>query len=219
MLQLLDISAAPTLLVALSIVSLALVALEPRLRLLARLFPSQHADTPSKVPEKPAKPTTLPEPDPLLDFDLATAKTRDHLYVNKTLRWPYFQTMAHQPMQINNWIEVDSNYEREMAYKARVVRDHPDNTILSLAENDAGCGELLQTLVDYLPKRYPTMFEKLPGGGIRNKVLGEEHPNCDKLTGTDALHVVSRLVQDDFLMGREREDGHVYFVGGVVAIP
>lgn len=78
MLHLLDMSAAPTLLVALSIVSLALVALEPRLRLLARLFPSQHADTPSKVPEKPAKPTTLPEPDPLLEFDLATAKTRDH---------------------------------------------------------------------------------------------------------------------------------------------
>lgn len=54
--------------------------------------------------------------------------------------------------RIPDWIEVDSNYEREMAYKARVVRDHPDNTILSLAENDAGCGELLQTLVDYLPK-------------------------------------------------------------------
>jgi hypothetical protein len=31
--------------------------------------------------------------------------------------------------------------------------------------------------------------------------------------------VISRLVQDDFLMGREREDGHIYFVGGVVAHP
>lgn len=28
-----------------------------------------------------------------------------------------------------------------------------------------------------------------------------------------------RLVQDDFLMGRERDNGQVYFVGGVVAHP
>jgi len=28
-----------------------------------------------------------------------------------------------------------------------------------------------------------------------------------------------RLVQDDFLMARERPDGHVYFVGGLVAFP
>lgn len=45
---------------------------------------------------------TLADPDPYLDFDLKTAKTRDHIYVNKTLRHPYFQTMAHQPMHINS---------------------------------------------------------------------------------------------------------------------
>ena len=28
-----------------------------------------------------------------------------------------------------------------------------------------------------------------------------------------------RLVEDDFLMAREREDGHVYFTGGLVAFP
>jgi hypothetical protein len=28
-----------------------------------------------------------------------------------------------------------------------------------------------------------------------------------------------RLAQDDFLMAREREDGRVYFVGGLVAMP
>lgn len=33
----------------------------------------------------------LPDPDPLWDFDLATARTRNHVYVNKPLRYPYFQ--------------------------------------------------------------------------------------------------------------------------------
>lgn len=32
-------------------------------------------------------------------------------------------------------------------------------------------------------------------------------------------YVVLRLVEDDFLMAREREDGHVYFTGGLVAFP
>lgn len=39
-----------------------------------------------------------------------------------------------------------------MRYKASVIAEHPDRTVLSLPENDEACGELLQTLVDYLPK-------------------------------------------------------------------
>lgn len=36
---------------------------------------------------------TLPDPSPMHSFDLRTARTRDHIVVNKTLRHPYFQTM------------------------------------------------------------------------------------------------------------------------------
>lgn len=37
------------------------------------------------------KPLELRDPDPLYNFDLSTAHTRNHIYVNKTLRFPYFQ--------------------------------------------------------------------------------------------------------------------------------
>ena len=30
---------------------------------------------------------------------------------------------------------------------------------------------------------------------------------------------MNSLVQDDFLMGREREDGKIYLVGGLIAFP
>lgn len=109
----------------------------------------------------------------------------------------------------------------------------------SLSENDAGCGELMETLVDYLPKRYPTLFERIDckGGGIWNKVTNEKITGLEGKIGVDALKVCARsvslpslvcnvdansryrLVEDDFLMGREREDGHVYFTGGLVAFP
>lgn len=77
----------------------------------------------------------------------------------------------------------------------------------------------METLIDYLPKRYPTLFDAIGSTGIHNKITGEKFPDTTGKTGVDALLVVSRLVQDDFLMGRAREDGHVYFVGGIIAFP
>lgn len=64
---------------------------------------------------------SLPNPKPLLDFDLKTAKTRDYVYVNKTLRYPYYQTMAHQPMEIDNWIEISTDYEWYLSEKKKVI--------------------------------------------------------------------------------------------------
>lgn len=51
------------------------------------LFPQRT----SKIqPDKTAA-NQFPDPDPLLDFDLTNATARNHVYVNKTLRYPYFQ--------------------------------------------------------------------------------------------------------------------------------
>ncbi|KZT37993.1 hypothetical protein SISSUDRAFT_1047708 [Sistotremastrum suecicum HHB10207 ss-3] len=173
-----------------------------------------------KVEEKP-KAEKFPDPDPWWDFDLETATTRNHVYVNKTLRYPYFQTMAHQAMHINDWIEIDKDFEWYLAEKKRVIAEHGKKVIDSLPENDDACGELLEILVDWLPKRYPTLFESIDceGGGIWNKVTDEKFEKIDGRSGVDALMVISRLVQDDFLMAKEREDGHVYFTGGLVGFP
>ncbi|OBZ69863.1 hypothetical protein A0H81_10273 [Grifola frondosa] len=162
------------------------------------------------------------DPDPALDFDLTKATTRNHVYVNKTLRHPYFQTMAHQPMHINHWIEIDKEYQWYLAEKAKVIKEQGKKVLDSLPENDDACAELLEILVDYLIKRYPTLFSKLDkesGDGIWNKVTDEKLVGLTGKSGVDALLMVSRLVQDDFLMARERADGHIYLVGGLVGFP
>jgi len=163
----------------------------------------------------------LPNPEPLLKFDLDTATTRNHVYVNKVLRYPYFQTMAHQPMDINDWIEIDKDYTWYIEQKAKVIKEQGKHVLDSLPENDVACTELLEVLIDWLPRRYPTMFEAIdcPKGGIWNKVTNERFKNISDLQGVEALRVISRLVQDDFLMAKERDDGQVYFTGGLVAFP
>lgn len=41
-------------------------------------------------------------------------------------------------------------------------------------------------------QRYPTLFDRLPGPGIHNRVTGETFENTSGLKGVDALQVVSR---------------------------
>ncbi|KAG9125855.1 hypothetical protein FRC07_005917 [Ceratobasidium sp. 392] len=171
----------------------------------------------------------FPAPDPLPSFSLETARTRDYIYVNKTLRYPYYQTMAHQPLLPNDWIELSSSYRWYLEEKQRVIAEQGKNVIDSLPENDAACGELLECVVEYLTVRYPTLFDRLLEptqdgkelDGIYSRVTEERYQwarGCPP-EGVEGLTIVSRLTECDFLMAREREDGHVYFVGGLVAFP
>ncbi|KAG9105011.1 hypothetical protein FRC06_002932 [Ceratobasidium sp. 370] len=155
----------------------------------------------------------FPAPDPLPSFSLETARTRDYVYVNKTLRYPYYQTMAHQPLLPNNWIELSASYRWYLAEKKRVIAEQGKKVIDSLPENDAACGELLECVVAFLTVRYPTLFDRLWETTQDGKELDGIHNRV-----TEERYQFS-LTENDFLMAREREDGHIYFVGGLVAFP
>ena len=66
----------------------------------------------------------------------------------------------------------------------------------SLPENDDACDELLEVLVDWLPRRYPTLFEGLgsPGEGIWNKVTDEKLTDLKSKRGVEALLAISKCV-------------------------
>ena len=64
---------------------------------LAATFYARYARRPQPSPPRSVAVETAPEkaslplPDPLHDFELESAHVRNHIYVNKTIRWPYFQ--------------------------------------------------------------------------------------------------------------------------------
>lgn len=62
----------------------------------------------------------------------------------------------------------------------------------SLPENDEACGELLELLADYLPKRYPTLFTREHPDSITNLVTEERFDVVSQTKGTAALLVISR---------------------------
>ena len=55
-------------------------------------------------------------------------------------------------MKINDWIEIDKDYKLYLDMKQLVIKEQGKVVLDSMPENDEGCCELLETLVDYLPK-------------------------------------------------------------------
>ena len=80
--------------------------------------------------------------------------------------------------------------------------------------------ELLQEFRDFLPARYPALFEKTEVG-IDNLVTGESF-NIDQMHlkehAIDPMEIAAKLVQDDLAIMIEGEDGqyylkHMHFTG------
>ncbi|PWN50099.1 hypothetical protein IE53DRAFT_111082 [Violaceomyces palustris] len=202
------------------------------------------------IPRPQPSPTLTPE-------NLHLHSARDHIYANKAIRYPYHQTMAHQPMLPENWIEPDLHYRYDLEFKRKVIHDQ-GKVVLDIVEQDdvrLGCQELMLRLSDWLSQRYPNLFQLTPlekevegeeslGEGIWNKVTDErlcfylddqvedDHEGGaqgGKATsggkrrrlkdGVEALKVVSRLVQDDFLIASPKGDGSWICAGGLVAFP
>lgn len=157
---------------------------------------------------------------------------RDHVYVNKVLRHPYHQTMSHQPMHPDDWIEIDADYRRDLAAKRRLIETQ-GKVVMDIIDDDTvrlGCQELMEHICQWLTVRYPSLFtwRTAPSLGedpaIVNHATAESIPLVDPNTGkmkhgTTALDVVSRLVQDDFLISSPIADGHWLCAGGLVCFP
>ena len=166
---------------------------------------------------------------------IGTRVVRDHVYANKTLRYPYHQTMAHQPMHVDHWIEPDRFYVYDLAYKARVL-DTQGTVVCDVIDDPAvrlGCCELLTHLATYLAARFPNCFHLHPlapgsgsgSGSIDNLITRESVRFGPGIDGTQALRGVSKLVQDDFLIASPNRDpkhqgkGGWLCAGGIVAFP
>ncbi|PWN42013.1 hypothetical protein IE81DRAFT_347898 [Ceraceosorus guamensis] len=169
---------------------------------------------------------TPPSDHALTPANIDVHEARDHIYGNKVIRHPYHQTMAHQQMQPADWIEPDKNYKSDLEWKAKVLKAQGKAVCDVLPDCEEACGEMLILLSEWLVARYPELYEYEAGDkrGIRNLVTGETHAlyiEDRARRGVEALRVISRLVQDDFLIARpsSSEDGSWICAGGLVCFP
>jgi len=63
-----------------------------------------------------------------------------------------------QKLDFNDWVVFDKNYEKRMEFKKRIVQDHGVDALDCRDGGYDGCVEMLECLVEYLPRRFPTRF-------------------------------------------------------------
>lgn len=119
---------------------------------------------------------------------------------------PFRWTLGLRPLDLADWIEIDTHYARDVALKARYSTEFPDTVLRHLPGIEAEAYELLDTLVTHLRGLDPARFGTLTTDAATDR--GRLHP----------LDAAGRLVQEDLVLLVERE-GRLVCGGGSVCFP
>ena len=108
------------------------------------------------------------------------------------LKVPYRMTMGIEPLEMDDWIEIDVFYDEEMALRREILETRKEVAIVSRPEAADANWEVLETLADFLPQRFPSRFRR-DGALLLDLTFGDRYNIDDK--SLDPLEVTSRLIQ------------------------
>ena len=182
---------------------------------------------------QPTTPIREPGTWPAVDFRRPKAPPYPDWNVETTKPLPY-RPFRHGPnyninmglrqMQWDEWIELDNHYMKYHDDKARRIKERGSKCCKTANEERVrdGAVELLEEFCDYLPQRYPSLFEKTTFG-MKNKMTNEDFDiRKDVLTCNgvqeDPMQLAARMVQDDLAIMFEREDGQYYLLAGAILL-
>lgn len=103
-----------------------------------------------------------------------------------------------------DWIEVDGHLDAYLAEKDRLYAELPDKVFVAEPETRAAQKEVLDLLVAHLTERFPETY-RLRGG--RCAIVGTDRSIDVENPGDDPLIAASKLVQEDLILMRRRENG------------
>lgn len=167
-----------------------------------------------EAPTRPAKLGTDPyAPAPSVNPDVLPIGPGNFEYL--PFKIPYKMVMGLEPMDPNDWIEIDMFYDEEMALRREILGTRRAVSVALTPGAEDACAEMLELLADFLPKRFPNRFA-LAGTVLTNKATGERFDLSDQ--SLDPLDVSARLVQEDLCIMQD-VGGDVRFTAGAVLFP
>lgn len=181
--------------------------------------PRNSRELPSKPSRQPGtwEPSLyrFPRPSPYPDWSIQTTKPlpyRPFRYGPK-----YFVTMGLRNIKVEDWIELDSLYPCFYEEKRRRMQTRGHKCCQTAPEAYAAAVELLQELADYLPSRYPSLYERTEAG-IKNLWSGEQVDISSRPLPEDPMASCGRLTQDDLAIMIEKPDGKYYLLAGSILL-
>jgi hypothetical protein len=124
----------------------------------------------------------------------------------------------------DEWIELDNEFLSYHSLKAARIAERGDKCVKTAPEAMGAARELVEELVDYLPQRYPTLFQKMEvgqGKGMRNLATGEvfDGATCARNgEREDPMEMCARMIQDDLAIMVEKDDGQYYLLAGAILL-
>jgi dimethylamine monooxygenase subunit A len=118
-------------------------------------------------------------------------------YQGGTFRW----RLGLRPLDLDDWIEIDDAYDRDLATKARILAEHHGTVVVVAPGIEREATEVLDELVGHLRRRDPARFAA---------------PQVDR--SLHPLDAAGRLVQEDLVLLVER-GGQLVVGGGSVCFP
>ncbi|KAL6912903.1 hypothetical protein ACHAP8_007702 [Fusarium lateritium] len=129
----------------------------------------------------------------------------------------YQATMGLRTCPVEEWIELDNHFPKYHADKAKRIPERGSKCVATHPDAYPAAIELLQEMADYLPARYPSLFERT-SVGIKNKWSGEDFNIVERPLAEDPMAICARLVQDDLAIMVERPDGQYYLLAGAILL-
>jgi hypothetical protein len=168
---------------------------------------------------RPLKSSTDPTAtiQPLWDFDIAATPPISY----RPYEFQGHVTMGIQQRKRQDWIRMDNGYAQRIRDRKELLTTQPHYTIGTGPLVDPAIEELYhEIMVDYLPKRYPTLFSTR-GGTVRNRVTGSSYPlSTADLSPKRKLELLGENVEEDFyFMCPDAEDGEFRLRGYVACFP
>jgi len=125
-----------------------------------------------------------------------------------------------QKLDFNGWVVFDKNYEKRMEFKKRIVQDHGVDALDCRDGGYDGCVEMLECLVEYLPRRFPTRFTLASDGNtIFNHVTKESFDLRRPYGKHHPLYIAGMLIEDDLNILIEGPNGEHLLKAVLSAFP
>lgn len=162
------------------------------------------------------KPSNFKAPTPSPYPNWSVEKTKPLPY--RPFKHNYFVTMGIRSMEWDDWLELDNHWDHYHDRKVqRLQQENADELYAIDPVAQDAAEELLECMIDYLPNRYPSMFEKTEKG-IYNKHTGEDFDTVTRPWTESPIAIAAKLVQDDLAIMIEGKDGHYYLKAGAILL-
>ncbi|OWP03569.1 hypothetical protein B2J93_7587 [Marssonina coronariae] len=169
---------------------------------------------PRKTGEWPPMEFKRPTASPAPNWNVHTTKPNAY----RPFRYgPYHITMGLRNMNWDEWIELDNQYLKYHADKAKRIVERGSKCSYTDPAAFDGAVELLEELTGYLPERYPSLYRKTPVG-MDNLVTGESFNIVERPLLEDPMQMAARMTQDDLAIMFEKEDGQYYLLAGSILL-